>query len=59
MHFLSSLDGKTIVGIIVVIGAILLLIKGMNTPARNQGGQQGGNNGNNGGYNNKIGRAHV
>lgn len=52
MHLLNTLDAKTIIMAIVVIGGALLLIKGMNTPPRGgqNGGNQGGNNGQNGGY---------
>ena len=46
MHILSTLDGKTIAMVVVVIGAVLLLIKGMNTAPR------GGNNGNGSGNGN-------
>lgn len=40
MHILSTMDGKTIAMVVVIIGAVLLLIKGMNTAPRD------GNNGN-------------
>lgn len=57
MHILSNLSGGQIVAIIVVIGAVLLLIKGMKTPPRgsaqdyqnNQGNGMFGNRGNQGG----------
>lgn len=51
MHFLSNLTPGQIVCGLVVIGAILLFVKGAKTPPRGGDGSQNGNGGN-GGYGN-------
>lgn len=47
MHILSNLSGRDIFYAVAVIIGVIILIKGMNTPAGGQGKNGGGSNNSN------------